>query len=160
MEEILIVNEHSLPVHHENEREPYEYLKREVRPHHSKDQCYVALYEIPPQKMNYPYHYHMAVTEVFYILEGEGVLETPQGERRVQKGDIVICPPGEKSAHRMKNTSQNEPLRYLDVDTSAPADVIHYPHTGKTGVIVSGVSTSFFSDDTQIPYYEKEPDGT
>ena len=158
MEEILIVNEQSLPVHHEKEQEPYEYKKWEAAPHRKQDQCYVALYEIPPQKKNYPYHFHMAVTEVFYILEGEGVLETPQGERPLRKGDIVICPPGEKSAHRMKNTSLTQPLRYLDVDTTAPTDVIHYPHTGKTGVIVSGVSTNFFEDQTEVPYYAKEPD--
>lgn len=76
--EIQITNKNSIEPKHKSEHETYEYYKYEVTPRSKDAQCYVAFYEIPPQKANYPYHYHLNSEEVFYIISGKGILETPE----------------------------------------------------------------------------------
>lgn len=51
-EEILIVNEKNLIGKHKAENEPYEYVKYEITPRNEFNQCYIAIYEIPPLKSN------------------------------------------------------------------------------------------------------------
>jgi len=35
--------------------------------------------------------------EVFYIISGEGILETPEGNITISAGDTIICPASEKN---------------------------------------------------------------
>ena len=130
-EAILFTCKEKLIPHHEREHKRYEYLKYEITPESEFSQCYAAFYEIPPLKCSYPYHYHTQNTELFYIISGQGVMETPAGEQVLLPGMVAVCPPGEKSAHRIRNTSEKEALVYLDVDTANSPDIIHYPETGK-----------------------------
>lgn len=155
-DEILIVTEKELMGKHKAEYAPYEYTKYEVTPRSKFHQCYFALYEIPPQKASYPYHYHLASTEAFYILSGQGILETPQGSRAIAAGDSIVCPPGAGGAHRMVNTSQTEMLRYLDFDAIRSPDVVYYPRSEKTGIIVHNQSSTFFANASATDYYEGE----
>ena len=85
---ILIVNENDLTGKRKAEHEPYEYIKYELTPRSDFNQCHVAIYEIPPMKSNYPYHYHITNTEVFYIIEGQGILRTPDGDKMLKRGDL------------------------------------------------------------------------
>ena len=101
-------------------------------------------------------HYHTQNTELFYIISGQGVMETPEGEKPLSPGTVAVCPPGEKSAHRSRNTSEKEALVYLDVDTANSPDIIHYPETGKTGIILHTQSCTFFKDSSQVSYYSGE----
>jgi uncharacterized cupin superfamily protein len=154
--EIQITNKNVIEPKHRCEHEPYEYFKYEVTKRSKENQCYVAVYEIPPQKANYPYHYHLKNEEVFYIISGTGILETPGGDKIVKAGDIIVCPPFEKGAHRIFNSSQTEKLVYLDCDTVNSPDIAYYPKSGKVGIIISGESSSFYKEDAGIPYYEGE----
>lgn len=154
--EIVITNKSSIEPKHRNEHEPYEYFKYEVTKRNKENQCYVAIYEIPPQKANYPYHYHLKNEEVFYIISGEGILETPEGERCIRAGDIIVCPPSEKGAHRIINSSQTEILVYLDCDTVNSPDIAYYPSSGKVGLIVTGEPGLFYKIGDEEPYYEGE----
>lgn len=61
----------------------------------------VSIYEIPPKKAAYPYHFHHNNEETFYIISGEGILRTPIGERKVSAGevhdvDITVYPDSDK----------------------------------------------------------------
>lgn len=127
-----------------NEHEPYAYSKREVTSRNDFEQCYVAVYEIPPKKSNYPLHYHTANTEVFYIIQGKGILVTTDGQKAIKKGDFIVCPPTERSAHKIINTSENEILNYIDFDTTNSPNIIHYPDSEKMGVVVHNKSSNFF----------------
>lgn len=153
---ILIVHEAELVPKRKAEHPDYAYIKREVTPRSRFSQCYVALYELPPHKANYPYHYHLANTETFYIRSGEGVLVTPEGEKSVRAGDFIVCPPGACGAHKLRNASETEPLRYIDFDTANSPDVVHYPDSGKTGVIERAKSSTFFRDADARDYYDGE----
>jgi len=68
---------------HKNEHDDYEYYKRDLVPKGFAEQCAVSIYEIPPGKSAYPYHYHMKNEECFYIISGEGILKTPLGDQLV-----------------------------------------------------------------------------
>ncbi|MDR2672300.1 MAG: cupin domain-containing protein [Coriobacteriales bacterium] len=46
-----------------------------------------------------PYHFYISITEVFYIISGEGLLETQGSEWRVAAGDVLVFPPGASGAH-------------------------------------------------------------
>lgn len=154
--DILLTSLSSLTPQREGNGQTYEYLRYEVASAEEFDQCLVNFYEIPPGKCNYPYHYHTQNTEVFYILSGEGILETPDGEKTVRTGDVVVFPPGKNSAHRLYNPSQTQPLVYLDVDTSRSPDIPHYPETGKTGISLRGEPGMYFQDDAQVGYFDGE----
>ena len=150
-EQIVITRKEQLTPKHKAEHEPFEYLKYEVTKR-GDGQCYVCLYEIPPKRAGYPYHYHMANTEVFYITAGAGIIETPDGAKPIKAGDVIVCPPGAGGAHKITNTSDSEALTYLDCDTANTPDVCFYPHSGKIGVMGS----MFFERDSEVEYYKGE----
>ena len=136
--------------------EDYEYKKYAATEKTPRDRVDAAFYEIPPGKANYPYHYHMANQEVFYVIRGTGIFRTPDGERQISAGDLIVCSAGEPSAHKITNTSETETLVYLDVDAARAVDVCAYPDSGKIGVNMGGQRNVFFKTDTNVDYYEGE----
>ncbi|MDR2392425.1 MAG: cupin domain-containing protein, partial [Planctomycetota bacterium] len=75
----------------------YEYMERRILSKRG-NQCAVAIMEVPPGKASFPYHYHVGITEVFYIIAGKGRLETADGEKEVGTGDVVVFPPGREGS--------------------------------------------------------------
>jgi len=153
MDEILHRHVDDIPVQHKCDHEAYEYYKRALLPR-GQAGCVAALYEIPPGKAAYPYHYHMKDEELFYILGGAGTLRTPQGERQVKAGDVLFFPANEHGAHKLTNTG-TEPLIYLDFDIAHDIDVCFYPDSGKIGVWGMGINQVYKTDDT-VGYFEGE----
>lgn len=120
-------------------------------------QLHVSFMEIPPGRSAFPYHWHAGITEAYVILEGTGRVRTPDGEFDVAPGQVVVFPPGPAGAHRMTNTG-DEPLRYVDLDTTGDPDVIGYPDSGKTMAYTSTRPTTIFRDTEAVDYYDGEPD--
>ena len=155
IERTLITNQASVTLKHEKQGQ-YEYYKHLLVPR-TGNQCTVAIMEIPPLKASYPYHYHIAVTEVFYIISGDGVIITPDGEFQASAGDVCVFPPGRAGAHKILNPSPSETLRYIDFDTTAAADVAFYPDSQKIGLILEGkASKDCFKEASAVDYYEGE----
>ena len=154
--EILITNKEKIVPKRINQHQPYEFDRYDVSGLSHENKCTVTFYSICPGKSNYPYHYHTANEEVFYIISGHGLLETPTEEIAVTAGDVIVFPPCKEAAHRLKNTSKNEMLVYLDVDTNNSPDTVVYPHTNKVGVFVKGEPPRFYMQDSNVPYYEGE----
>jgi uncharacterized cupin superfamily protein len=154
--EIQIITKNLIEPKHICIHEPYEYNKYTITEPRKENQCTVAIYEIPPKKANYPYHYHFKNEEVFYIISGNGILETPNGNKTISAGDTIICPPSEKGAHRIINSSQTEMLVYFECDTFNSTEVVCYPHSDKVGIIINGKSGTFYNKDTNVSYYEGE----
>lgn len=153
---IQVTNKNLIKPKYKCEHETYEYKKYEVTKRSKENQCYVAIYEIPPQKANYPYHYHYKNEEVFYIISGNGILETPDGNKTISSGDIIVCPPSERGAHRIINSSDTENLIYIDFDTINSPELVFYPKSEKVGIIINGESSTFYKEGTDIDYYEGE----
>lgn len=140
---------------HKAVQEPYEYFKKDFIPRGYAEKTMVSIYEIPPLKSAYPYHYHLKNEETFYIISGEGLLKTPEGTRTVTAGDLVFFPANASGAHKLTNTSPTEKLVYLDFDVIHDMDVTLYPDSGKIAVWGKDINR-VYPLDANVDYYEGE----
>ena len=115
-----------------------------------------SLYELPPGKCSWPYHYHTANEEAIYVLAGEGTLRTADGEHTLEAGDYVSLPADESGGHRVVNDGE-APLRYLAVSTMREPDVTIYPEMDKVGVFVGAPPGGRGGRDFHA-YYEVDGD--
>jgi mannose-6-phosphate isomerase-like protein (cupin superfamily) len=56
-----------------------------------------------------PYHYHENCEHFYFIIDGVGTVETPEGVREVKSGDMIFFQAGDK--HRLR---AREPLFYFE----------------------------------------------
>ena len=50
-----------------------------------------SLYEVPPGRRAWPYHYHLANEEAIYVLHGSGTLRIGEREVAVSQGELRDC---------------------------------------------------------------------
>ena len=155
MSEMKHLKKEDLSLEHKEGTSDYEYYKRSFLPRGYAEQCIVNIYEIPPQKSAYPYHYHHKNEEVFYIITGQGILKTPDGTREVSTGDLLYFPANEKGAHQLINTSLTEMLIYIDFDTYHDIDIAIYPESKKIGVWGKDINRLYKLND-YVDYYDDE----
>lgn len=144
-----------LEVSHKRDHEGYEYYRRKFVARGAAESTLVTVYEVPPLKSAYPYHYHHKDEETFYILSGRGILKTPVGERQVGAGELLFFPAGAAGAHKLTNCSDTENLVYIDFDVIHDLDAAVYPDSGKIGVWGMGINKVFRQSD-DVDYYEGE----
>ena len=144
-----------LEAKHKSGHDGYEYNRRDFVTRDMGRKSLVSIYEILPHRAAYPYHYHLKDEETFYILRGEGILKTCDGERRVQAGDLLYFPPGEKGAHKLINTSDQEKLVYIDFDVIHDLDVAVYPDSGKIGIWGKSINR-VYEMDRDVDYFKGE----
>jgi uncharacterized cupin superfamily protein len=126
-----------------------------------------SLYELPPGRRAWPYHYHTGNEEAVYVLDGEGALRLDGETHALAAGDYVALPAGEESAHRVVNDSEGV-LRYLAVSTMEDPDVTVYPDSGKFGVYAGSAPGSddprtlsgYYRVDDDVDYWAGEEDGS
>src|SRR5579871_2363582 len=58
-----------------------------------------------------PYHLHKNCEHFYFIIDGKGCVETPEGIREVGSGDLIFIPAEAK--HRLRSTT--EPLFYFEL---------------------------------------------
>ncbi|URZ18163.1 cupin domain-containing protein [Clostridium felsineum] len=155
-DDIVIVNKNDLKPYHKCEHQPYEYFKYELEKSFYNSKMRVSIYEIPPYKSNYPYHYHLKNEEGFYVINGKGCLTTYNSKIKIKKGDIILCPPMKKGGHLIENISDKESLEYLEFDVSDYPDVIFYPKSNKIGIIEDMEEKFFFDKESTVDYYKNE----
>jgi len=56
-----------------------------------------------------PYHYHENCEHFYFIIDGVGTVETPEGVQEVKSGDMIFFQAGDK--HRLR---AREPLFYFE----------------------------------------------
>jgi quercetin dioxygenase-like cupin family protein len=95
-----------------------------------------SVWELHPGGENW-YHLHHGSEEMVVVLRGTPTLRTPDGERVLAEGDVVVFPRGPAGAKGLRNDS-DAPARVLIVSTNADPDVAEYPDTEKLGWIVGG----------------------
>ena len=144
-----------IPASHRAEHEGYEYFRRKFVPFGAAKQTQVCVYEIPPGKAAYPYHFHHKTEETFYIISGTGFLRTPEGEREVRGGELIFFPAGEEGAHKLTNMSDTENLVYIDFDVTHDLDVAVYPDSDKIGVWGMGIN-QMYPKSANVDYYDGE----
>ena len=155
MSEIKHMKIEDFPVSHKCEHDGYEYFRRKFVPYGGAEHTVASVYEIPPGKSPYPYHYHHKNEETFYILSGEGILKTPQGERMVKAGELLFFPTGPEGAHKITNSSETEMLVYLDFDVVHDIDIAVYPDSDKIGIWGKGIN-QLYAQSSNVDYYDGE----
>ena len=121
-----------------------------------------SAYRVEPGKRAFPKHAHLANDEALFIVSGCGELTIGDETDSVTAGDFIMLPKGEQHAHVLEGTG-NEPLVYLCISTMIMPEVVHYPDSGKLGVLgakdfwTSGeAGVSGFYKPNQVGYWDGE----
>ena len=86
----------------------------------------VNLTTLPPGKESSMRHWHDREDEFIYVLEGEVVLRTDEGEQVVGPGMFAGFKAGNPDAHHLINRGM-QPAVYLEISNRDNADVAVYP---------------------------------
>lgn len=114
-----------------------------------------SLYELPPGGRDWAYHYHHGNEEAIFVLGGEGVLQSPDGDVPLKTGDYVALPAGPEHTHRVHNRSDG-PLRFLCLSTMDEPDVVEYPETGRLGVFCGSAPGGPPEKKTRRDFYRRD----
>src|SRR5260370_10497018 len=79
-----------------------------------------------PGKESAMSHFHMREDELLFVLEGEVVLRTDEGEQLLTAGACAGFPAGARNGHQLVNRS-DRPARYLEISNRDPQDAVEYP---------------------------------
>jgi len=90
----------------------------------------LGLYELLPGQTQCPYHFHHGNDEALVVLAGQPTLRTPDGERRLEPGDIAQFPRGPDGAHQIVNRT-DEPIRYVIAAVHISPEVVEHVDSGK-----------------------------
>lgn len=119
----------------ETDREETAFRRKQLGEQTDAERLGCSLYELPPGKKSWPYHYHTANEEALYVLSGSGTLRVDGESHPLEPGDYAAFPANERGGHRVINDT-DETLRYLAVSTMTEPDVTMYPDSEKLGVFV------------------------
>ncbi len=86
----------------------------------------VNLTTLPPGKESSMRHFHTLEDELVFVLDGEVVLRTDEGEQVLSAGTCAGFPAGAKNGHQLVNRS-DRPARYLEISNRDPQDSAEYP---------------------------------
>jgi len=92
----------------------------------------MSVYELPVGQAICPYHFEWTDEEWLIVLDGTPMLRTPEGERRLARGDVVCFPAGPDGAHLVRAT--DEPARVAILSTKNEFGIAEYPDSDKVGV--------------------------
>jgi uncharacterized cupin superfamily protein len=101
------------------------------------------------------YHFHHAWEELILLLRGRPTLRTPDGERRLEEGEVVHFPVGPEGAHALRNDSDSA-VRYVMVSTQSSPEVAEYPDHKK---ITAQAQTESQTGDRLWLIHDVEPNG-
>ena len=112
----------------------------------------VNLLRLPPGAWSSQRHWHTAEDEFVWVVEGEVVLVTDEGEQVLRAGDCAGFPAGEPNGHHIQNRSGSEVV-LLEVGSRREAeDGADYPDIDLT--LYSGESEYRHKDGT--PYVDTQ----
>jgi uncharacterized cupin superfamily protein len=86
----------------------------------------INLTTLMPGKESSVRHYHTREDEFVFVLEGEVVLRTDEGEQTLAAGMCAGFPAGTTNGHQLVNRT-TRPARYLEISNRDPADAAEYP---------------------------------
>jgi uncharacterized cupin superfamily protein len=86
----------------------------------------VNLTTLEPGAMSAHRHWHRAEDEFVYVLQGQVVLVTMEGETVLGPGMAAGFPAGDRNGHHLVNRS-DQVAHYLEIGTRAKDDDVEYP---------------------------------
>jgi uncharacterized cupin superfamily protein len=85
----------------------------------------VNLTTLPPGKESSMRHFHTREDELVFVIEGEVVLVTDEGEQILTAGTCAGFPAGAENGHQLVNRS-DRPARYLEISSRDAEDAAVY----------------------------------
>ena len=86
----------------------------------------VNLTKIAPGSCSALRHWHTKQDEFIYVLSGELILVTNDGEQTLTAGMAAGFPAGVADGHHLINRSNSDAV-YLEIGDRTPADTVNYP---------------------------------
>jgi uncharacterized cupin superfamily protein len=113
------------------------------------------IYDLSPGQSSGPYHYEYE-EEWLLVVDGSLVLRTRDGERALERGELVRFPPGPAGAHKVVNRTDS-PARTLMFSSSRVPAVSVYPDSNKIGVWPGNEADDLvFRRDSAVPWSDGE----
>jgi uncharacterized cupin superfamily protein len=113
------------------------------------------IYDLALDQRQSPYHYEYE-EEWLLVVDGTLVLRATDGERTLERGDVVCFPAGPAGAHQLMNRSES-PARTLMFSSSRAPAVSVYPDSDKIGVWPGdGENDLVFRRGSAVPWSEVE----
>jgi uncharacterized cupin superfamily protein len=125
--------------------EPDKYPGRHVAPVGAQagaQELAANVYELDPGAVGSPLHVHRANEELLLVLAGTLSLRGPDGTQLLSAGAVIAFPRGDAGVHSLVNHS-DAPVRYLVVSTTNRPDVVEYPDTGATLIVLAEQRLAF-----------------
>ncbi len=101
-------------------------VRRALGDHFGLTHFGVNLTRLPPGGMSALRHNHRSEDELVYIIEGDPVLVTNEGETALHPGMCAGFKAGSGNAHHLINRSEREVV-YLEIGDRNAADTVIYP---------------------------------
>jgi uncharacterized cupin superfamily protein len=130
--------------------------------HAGAERLGASLFELEPGQAAFPLHYHLANEELLIVIAGTPSLRTADGERSLERGEVVSFPRGEQGTHQVVNRG-DQPVRILMISEMIAPEIVVRPESGKLsafgrppGARGEGMHGVFFERDS-TPFWEGEP---
>lgn len=158
-----IINEKDLAWDSNEHNSKFEYKKKSLSQNSGAQKLGCSIYEVPPGKSAFPFHYHCSNEESVFILEGYAELRFGDESYFVSKGDYLSFP-AEGCAHQLTNRGESI-LKYMCISTMNEPDIKVYPDSGKVGIVssipqngsISYIKTEkFLKGDVEVGLWEGE----
>ena len=113
------------------------------------------IYDLAPGESSSPYHYEFE-EEWLLVVQGTIVVRAPDGEHRLECGDLACFPAGPAGAHKLMNRSAS-PARTLMLSSSRVPAVSVYPDSDKIAVWPGNEPDELiFRRSTAVPWSDGE----
>ncbi len=127
------------------------------RKHLGGEKLTAGLWELSPGARSFPMHTHAITEEAMFVVSGNGVVRTPEGDTPIEPGDYVSFPPG-GPAHQLVNTG-DQPMVFLAMSATQGFDIVSYPHSKKIAASVGAFPNNkryVFREADQVDYFDGE----
>jgi uncharacterized cupin superfamily protein len=114
----------------ERDEPPYRWRRARIGRQAGARDLGASLFELEPGAATFPLHAHYANEEMLVVVEGHPTLQTLDGARALEPGEVVACPAGRGGAHLLRNET-GERVRVLIVSTMRAPDINEFPETGE-----------------------------
>jgi uncharacterized cupin superfamily protein len=133
---------------HSSERDGYRWHAARVGRAVGAEQMSPCLYELGDGQRSHPYHFHHGIEEWLLVVAGSPLVRTPDGERVLQRGDVLSFRVGPGGAHQVTG-----PGTVLIISENRAPDSVEYPDSGKVEVRPPG---KIFRSADSVDYWDGE----
>jgi uncharacterized cupin superfamily protein len=111
------------------------------------DKIGITLLRLPPGTWSTQRHWHMHSDEFVYVLSGEVVLVTDDGEEIMRAGDAAGFKASDQNGHHLQNRSPADAL-ILEIGNHLDNDTAYYPDIDLIASLIDGRSVLTQRDGT------------